>query len=72
VTDPECLSQALDVVEDFVRRDCADSSPDGEPDVYDSCASSTYLAAFELLVACGRAEWVGEPVGRRAFIRLGS
>lgn len=60
------LDEALDTVEDLVIQHCYAES-DGS---YDTSALSTNRDAFDLLVRAGRAKYVGEQVGRRAFIRL--
>lgn len=58
--------EALDNVEWLVRQHCYQEE-DGS---YDTSALSTNRDAFDLLVKMGRAEYVGEQVGRRAFIRF--
>lgn len=60
------LEDALDALEDMVRQFCYQEE-DGS---YDTGALSTARDAFAVLVAAGRAEYVGEQVGRRAFIRM--
>jgi len=59
------LEDALDVIEWLVRQHCYSVG-----DEYDTEALSTNRDAFELLVQAGRAEYVGEQYGRRAFIRF--
>jgi hypothetical protein len=60
------LVEVLDALEDMVRQFCYQS----EDGTYDTGALSTCRDAFDVLVTHGRAEYVGERYGRRAFIRL--
>lgn len=57
---------AADLVAELVSQHCYQEG-DGS---YDTAALSTNRDAFELLVQAGRAEYVGEQYGRRAFIRF--
>jgi hypothetical protein len=59
------LTDALDEVESMVTQHCHEH--DG---TYDTSALSANRDAFALLVRAGRAEYVGEPYGRTAVIRL--
>lgn len=59
------LAEALDEVESMVTQHCY---PVG--DLYETGALSANRDAFDLLVRAGRAEYVGEPYGRMAVIRL--
>jgi hypothetical protein len=64
--DAVTLTEALDEVESMVAQHCH-PNPDG---TYDSDALSANRDAFALLVKAGRAEYVREPYGRMATIRL--
>lgn len=62
----QAYRDALDTVEYLVRQHCYQEE-DGS---YDTSALSVNRDAFALLVQAGRAEYVGNQVGRRAFIRF--
>jgi hypothetical protein len=59
------LSEALDEVESMVTQHCHALG-----EWYETGALSANRDAFDLLVRAGRAEYVGEPFGRMATIRL--
>jgi hypothetical protein len=57
---------AVEIIEWLVQQHCYQEE-DGS---YDTAALSTNRDAFDFLVQAGRAEYVGEQYGRRAFIRF--
>lgn len=58
-------NELLDHIEWLVNQHCYE-----EYGVYDTGALSVNRDAFEILVKYGRAEYVGNQVGRRAFIKF--
>jgi hypothetical protein len=62
---PEAIEDVLDALEDMVTQHCHQTG-----EWYDTGALSANRHAMDVLVAAGRAEFIGEPYGRMATIRL--
>lgn len=63
--------EAVQLLREMVEQHCyMVKEGDVYAGTYDSSALSTNAYVFEKLVEAGVAEWVGEQVGRRCFIRF--